>query len=192
MIRSIVFAAVLAALPAFADAQEDQIEIAPPPSQVLNMTMGISTTIRTARPFKQVSIVDQAVVDAVAETNKVVNLVPKGPGVTNVTIYDENNVRIATLAVTVERTPEKAADLARQNFAHVPGRIVIHNHPQQLAGASIYSCAPGSGCDLVKEVLSELPLQTQQPPYQPDNSGTTSPGPSTGDVTTTYRGPPVR
>ena len=70
--------------------------------QIFILTPGVSKTLEVERPFKTVLIADPNIADAIARTDRIVYLVPKTRGVTNVTFVDENQKEIAAAIVLVE------------------------------------------------------------------------------------------
>jgi Flp pilus assembly secretin CpaC len=82
-------------------AQDAVIEL-PTTEKIFILTPGVSKTVEVNRHFKTVTIADPNIVDAIARTDRIVYLVPKTRGVTNVTFVDDNEQQIVSVLVIVE------------------------------------------------------------------------------------------
>jgi Pilus formation protein N terminal region len=112
------------------------------PAEFVRLGMGITATFTTDRPFKTIHIVAPEIVDAVAQTDRSAILVPKSPGATGLTVFDENSVSIAELLVFVDEIGL--------------GRVKIHNQAR-LGSVSFYRCGETVGCELVNEQIMKAP-----------------------------------
>jgi hypothetical protein len=113
------------------------------PAEIVRLGMGITATFTTNRPFKTIHIVDPNIVDAVAETDRSAILVPKSPGATGLTVFDEDSGSIAELLIVVDEIG-------------LVGRVKIHNQAR-LGSISIYRCGDTIGCELVNEQIMKAP-----------------------------------
>jgi len=112
------------------------VVISQPPSQSIEMRVGMSRSIAVTRPFRTIHITNPDIVDVVAQTDLNAILVPKAAGATNVVILDEKSNLISAVNVVV--TPGKD-----------PGRVLIHNQAL-LASSTNFHCDP-DGCELEGE-----------------------------------------
>src|SRR5262249_32120378 len=112
------------------------------PAEIVRLGMGTSATFTTDRPFKTIHIVDSNIVDAVAQTDSSVILVPKSPGATGLNVFDENSGSIAELLIVVDEIGL--------------GRVKVHNQAR-LGTVSFYRCGQNIGCELVNEQIMKAP-----------------------------------
>jgi Pilus formation protein N terminal region len=112
------------------------------PAEIVRLGVGSTATFTTDRPFKTIHIVDPNIVDAVAETDRSVILVPKSPGATGLTVFDENSGSIGELLIFVDEIGL--------------GRVKIHNQAR-LGSVSFYRCGETVGCELVNEQIMKAP-----------------------------------
>jgi Flp pilus assembly secretin CpaC len=149
-----VFAAIFVAGASITRAEDPAtVVVVAQPTQPITLRLGISTMINVSRRFATLHIIDPNIVDAVAESDRMVNLVPKSVGATNIDILDEKNVWIARLYIRVDHNIAKAQETMRETYEGVPGRIKIHNH-KRLGSATIYSC--GSETTVPETVPEEV------------------------------------
>jgi putative type II/III system pilus formation protein len=114
------------------------------PAEIVRLGIGITATFTTDRPFKTIHIVDPNIVDAVAQTDRSAILVPKSPGASGLTVFDEDSGSIAELLIVVDEIG-------------LVGRVKIHNQAR-LGSMSIYRCGDTiGGCELVNEQIMKAP-----------------------------------
>lgn len=160
----------------------EQVEVAPPPGQVLDLVVGVSRLISTNSPFTAVDIADPNVVDAKPETDRSILLVPKASGETTIYFFDEKKTVLSSFIVRIapSASPELQPGSIRPNYMQVPGRVRVHNMGS-LGGVSYYQCSE-SNCELVQVA----PLHAEPATATKQTSLTRDvPGGTTSTTTTT-------
>jgi Pilus formation protein N terminal region len=142
----------------------EQVEVNPPPEQVLDLVVGVSRLISTATPFSAVDIADPNVVDAKPETDRSILLVPKASGETTIYFFDQKKTVLSSFVVRIapSASPELQPGSIRPNYMQVPGRIKLHNM-SSLGGITYYQCS-ATNCELVQvaPLRAEPSTETKQ------------------------------
>ena len=139
----------------------EQVEVSPPPENVLDLVVGVSRMVSTADPFAAVDIADPNVVDAKPETDKTVLLVPKAAGETTVYFFDQKRAVLSSFIVRIapSTSPEVQPGSVRANYVQVPGRVKLHNLGA-LGGVTYYQCTQAN-CELVQVAPLNAPGPTE-------------------------------
>jgi pilus assembly protein CpaC len=73
-------------------------------TQKLNLTVGKSTLLQSPTPVKRISLVSPEIADALVITPRQIHLIGKAPGITNLTLWGEDNK--VTAVVDLEVSPD--------------------------------------------------------------------------------------
>jgi Flp pilus assembly secretin CpaC len=93
--------------------------------QTITLTLGTTSSLLLARPFKTVLIGDPDVVDVVTRDDRSVIFEPLNPGTTNVIFIDARSIAIANLGVLVCE-----AGSTRIAYLNRPDCVVNKERPQ--------------------------------------------------------------
>ena len=97
-----IFIAALFAGPVTKSWAQDMVVELPGTKETFILTPGVSKSLEVKRPFKTITVANPNIVEAIARSDRVVYLVPKARGVTNISFIDDKQEQIADVLILVE------------------------------------------------------------------------------------------
>jgi Flp pilus assembly secretin CpaC len=141
------------------------------------LTMGKGALFKTSAPYAKLSVADEKIVEVTPQSDREFIFNPRSVGSTNVFVFDDKNMLIATVDINVVGRTAKTEENRVETFGEAPGTVRVYNRiyndKGELVRPAFYQCN-GTNCEIAGEALhADPPAQTGTTAASPQASATT-------------------